>query len=120
MFGRLIGLLVSFAIVVYLLMGVIGGNEKVEQSIEQSAAMQDQKAALESAGIDASDKAALKKALNGSRRVPGCIDMKYALPEQSQYLLGSRGCRGCHDQQMVGVLFQELLDQASCGKGLAQ
>lgn len=63
MFGRLIGLAVSFAIIVYLLMGVIGGEEKIEQSIEQNEAVQDQKAALESAGIDASNKEELKKAL---------------------------------------------------------
>ncbi|MDE1151248.1 MAG: hypothetical protein PW788_01830 [Micavibrio sp.] len=64
MIFRLIGLVVSFGIVGYLLYSVLSSDSKLDQKINANPAVMEQKKALEGAGVNAGDKKELKKYLN--------------------------------------------------------
>lgn len=63
MFLRAVSLAVTLAIVAYLMVSVLGKNSKVDQAIDSNPAVQEQKKALKSAGVNADDKDAVRKQL---------------------------------------------------------
>lgn len=63
MFIRAVSLAVTLALVAYMMMSVLGKNSKVDKAIDANPAVQEQKKALKSAGVNADDKDAVKKQL---------------------------------------------------------
>ncbi|MBL8713480.1 MAG: hypothetical protein JNM12_11310 [Alphaproteobacteria bacterium] len=63
MFIRAVSLAVTLALVAYMMVSVLGKNSKVDQAIDANPAVQEQKKALKSAGVNADDKDAVKKQL---------------------------------------------------------
>ena len=63
MFFRMLVFVISMCVVGYFLMSYFTAGNKVEEKMNQSTAMQEQKKALEGAGVDAGDKKAVNKAL---------------------------------------------------------
>ncbi|MDI1226970.1 MAG: hypothetical protein PSY14_04720 [bacterium] len=63
MFLRAVSLAATLALVAYMMVSVLGKNSKVDQAIDSNPAVQEQKKALKSAGINADDKDAVKKQL---------------------------------------------------------
>jgi hypothetical protein len=63
MFLRAVSLAVTLALVAYMMVSVLGKNSKVDQAIDSNPAVQEQKKALKSAGVNADDKEAVKKQL---------------------------------------------------------
>lgn len=60
MLFRMLGLIVSFAIVGYLLYAVLSSDSKVSKAVNTNPAIQEQQKTLQSMGVDATDKEALK------------------------------------------------------------
>ncbi|MCC7036685.1 MAG: hypothetical protein IT560_05190 [Alphaproteobacteria bacterium] len=63
MFLRAVSLAVTLALVAYMMVSVLGKNSKVDKAIDANPAVQEQKKALKSAGVNADDKDAVKKQL---------------------------------------------------------
>jgi hypothetical protein len=63
MFLRAVSLAVTLALVAYMMVSVLGKNSKVDKAIDSNPAVQEQKKALKSAGVNADDKDAVKKQL---------------------------------------------------------
>lgn len=63
MFIRAVSLAVTLALVAYMMVSVLGKNSKVDKAIDANPAVQEQKKALQSAGVNADDKDAVKKQL---------------------------------------------------------
>lgn len=63
MFIRAVSLAVTLALVAYMMVSVLGKNSKVDKAIDANPAVQEQKKALKSAGVNADDKDAVKKQL---------------------------------------------------------
>ena len=63
MFFRMLAFVISMCVVGYFLMSYFTAGDRVEESMNKSSAMQEQKKALENAGVDAGDKKAVNKAL---------------------------------------------------------
>lgn len=61
MIGRLIGLLITFAIVGYLLYSFLSSGSKTNNVVNNSPAMQEQQKTLQDAGVDTTDPKALQK-----------------------------------------------------------
>lgn len=68
MIWRAVGVVGTLGIVAWLMHGYFSADTKVDQAINQNPAVQEQKKALKSAGIDADDKKALNKALNDATK----------------------------------------------------
>jgi len=68
MFMRIGGILLSFGIIGYLLWSWISADSKVQKSIDNNPAVQEQKQVLKDAGINPDDKKALEKSLNDATK----------------------------------------------------
>ena len=60
MIWRLVGMVLSFGLIGYLLYVTLGSNSAVDKSINSNATVVEQKKALESAGVNAEDKQQLR------------------------------------------------------------
>ncbi len=60
---RMISMAATFLIVAYMVMLVLGSDDKIDDHINQNETVQSNKAALKSAGINADDKKSLEKAV---------------------------------------------------------
>ena len=60
MLFRAIGLCLSLAIIAWMMSGVLGGNKQIQNKINANPAVQEQKKALESAGVKTDDPEKLK------------------------------------------------------------
>ena len=59
---RMISMAATFLIVAYMIVLVLGSDDKIDAQINKNEAVQSNKAALQSAGINANDKKSLKAA----------------------------------------------------------
>lgn len=67
---RLVGLVISMGFIGYLLYAVLSADSKIAESINNNPAVQEQQNALKSAGVDATDKEAVKNyALEQARQL---------------------------------------------------
>ncbi|HYD19748.1 MAG TPA: hypothetical protein VEF76_14850 [Patescibacteria group bacterium] len=68
MFLRAVSLCATLAIVAYMMVSILGKDSKVDKAVDSNATVQEQKKALQNAGVNANDKEALKKQVDGQAK----------------------------------------------------